>query len=91
MHGENLTLYNSIIWCFGITILVKETKQFSSFVLLVTYKGVSTIYKPLCVATETQQWVLFVLLWSNRVFRTAVNSTNLFGSSCQVPDTVVRF
>jgi len=30
--------------------------------------------KPLSVAMETQQWVIFVLLSSYKIFRTAVNN-----------------
>ena len=39
----NYPVYNSILWCLGIIVAAKETKQFFPFVLLVTYKRVSTI------------------------------------------------
>jgi hypothetical protein len=46
--------------------------------------------KPLSVATETQQWIPFALLSSNKIFRpAAAHKINVLMSSCTVPDNVV--
>jgi hypothetical protein len=40
--------------------------------------------QPSSVVTGKQEWVPFALLSSYKVFRTAVNNTNVLTSSCKV-------
>jgi hypothetical protein len=47
--------------------------------------------KPLGVTMEMQEWVLFALWSSYKVFLTAVNTINVLRSSCKVSDIVVQF
>jgi hypothetical protein len=44
-------------------------------------------------AMETQQWGPFALLSSYKIFLSAVNNikVKVLGSSCKVPDVLVRF
>jgi hypothetical protein len=45
--------------------------------------------KPLSVAMETQEWVLFAALSSYKIFRPTVNHINVLNSSCKVSDIIV--
>jgi hypothetical protein len=47
--------------------------------------------QPFHVAMERQEWFLFALLSSYKIFRTAVNNINVLRSSCKGPDIIVRF
>lgn len=43
------------------------------------------------VSSEVQKCVFLVLLSCYKIFRVAVNNTNVLMSSCKVPDIAVRF
>jgi hypothetical protein len=47
--------------------------------------------KSLSISVDTQEWIPFALMSSNKLFRSVVISANLLRSSCQVPHMVVRF
>jgi len=47
--------------------------------------------KPLSVAMQTQQWVIFALLSSYKIFRTAVNNIKVLKSSYKLLDIFVGF
>jgi hypothetical protein len=53
--------------------------------------SVAVNIKPQSDAMEILKWVSFALLLSYKIFCTAVHNTNILGSLCEVPDTVVSF
>jgi hypothetical protein len=67
---------------------MKQCVPFFFFVDL--YVAVNNM-KMLSDAMLMQEWVPFALLSSYKTFHVAVNNMNELGSSCKVPDIVVRF
>jgi hypothetical protein len=61
----------------------------SLYIVIDLHAAVNNI-KPLSVAMEVQEWVLFVLLSSYKIFLTAVDTINVLRYSCKVSDIVVQ-
>ena len=65
-------------------------KQKCLFVIVDLHAAVNNI-KVFSVATEVQQWVLYALFLSYKIFRTAVNNQHIVRSVRKFPDIFVRF